>query len=76
MNFIIAYLSITILNFFKGGGPVYGWEGENERDLVLKFDIENEKFDEFGRMIYNRTFHAMSIVQLSDYANWCKNIPL
>ena len=61
---------------FKGGGWDYGWDGENERDLVLKFDIDKEKFDEFGKMIYNRTFHALSIVQLSDYSNWCKNVTL
>ena len=69
-------LLITIMNYFKGGGWDYGWDGENERDLVLKFDIDKEKFDEFGKMIYNRTFHALSIVQLSDYSNWCKNVTL
>ena len=64
------------MNFFKGGGWDSGSDAGNESYMVLKYDIEKEEFNEFGRMIYYRTFHALSIVQLSDYSNWCKNVPL
>ena len=45
------------------------WEGKN--NLVLKFDIEKEEYYEYGRMIYGRKFHAISLVTLSDYSDWC-----
>ena len=69
----MAFTYLTLLNFL-GGGYHWGWEGENERDLVLKFDIKKEEYHEFGRMIYSRDFHALSVVQLSDYSYWCKNV--
>ena len=55
-----------------GGGWEYHGEGEDEGDLVLKFDIEKEEYIKLGTMIYYRIFHAISLVQSNDYHSWCK----
>ena len=60
---------MKMLRYFIGGGWVNDWEGKNY--LVLKFDIEKEEYYEYGRMIYGRKFHAISLVTLSDYSDWC-----
>ena len=69
LNWSHHLISWKCWSSFLGGGWVNDWEGKNY--LVLKFDIEKEEYYEYGRMIYGRKFHAISLVPLSDYSNWC-----
>ena len=50
--------------------------GENDssyRDEVLKFDTTDNSWTQVGTLTRTRSYHAMSVVKLSDIINYCIN---
>ena len=41
-------------------------------DDILEYDIMEDKIHEIGRMLQERSTHAVSVVQVEDYSMWCQ----
>ena len=50
-----------------------GWDANDEHeDTVLEFDKETETWSEVGHMMRAEGMHALSVVNFSDFADWCQ----
>ena len=61
-------------NIIIAGGEKEVENGENViYDHILEFKTDEDAILTLGRhMTQNRSFHAISVVQIQDYSNWCQ----
>ena len=51
---------------------ISGGSGDGEQfDTILDYDVNDEIFTIFSKMLIPRTNHAVSIVTLGDFFIWC-----
>ena len=41
-------------------------------DEILEYDPVEDSFRTVGKMIGGRSYHALSVVKVQDYAPWCQ----
>ena len=44
----------------------------DDYDGILEYDPEEDSMVPVGRMTQARSYHAVSVVQVQDYAQWCQ----
>ena len=50
-----------------------GWDGASRNmKEILEYNPGTETWQEIGTMKEARRFHAVTIVSLKDYADWCE----
>ena len=64
-------ISFVIQRYNQGLIIVGGYAG-GSRDTILEYDMEQDTMQEIGNMRDARSQHAITVVQYSDFSQWCQ----
>ena len=51
---------------------IAGGYGGGYRDDILEYDPDEDSMVPVGHMTQARSYHALSVVQVQDYVQWCQ----